>query len=65
MLYYNNMALRSVPLMTHHHHPGHLHPSPRLSPSLLRLSVPQRLGLAGILIVLVWAAAFWAMGAQP
>jgi hypothetical protein len=46
--------------MTHHHHRGQPHPSPAISPSLLRLSVAQRSALAGILIVLIWAAALWA-----
>jgi hypothetical protein len=47
--------------MSHHHHGGAPHPSPVLSPSLLRLSAMQRLGLAGALIALIWAAALWAM----
>jgi hypothetical protein len=46
--------------MTHHHHGGQLHPSPAISPSLLRLSVAQRLALAGILIALIWTATLWA-----
>ena len=46
----------------HHHHPsGAAHPSPAVSPSLLRLSALQRLGIAAALIVLIWAAALWAM----
>jgi hypothetical protein len=45
----------------HHHHSGEAHPSPALSPSLLRLSVPQRLTLAGLLIALLWAAVLWAV----
>jgi len=47
--------------MTHHHHAGAPHPSPKISPSLLRLSVPQRLALAGALIALIWAAVLWAV----
>jgi hypothetical protein len=47
--------------MTHHHHQGEAHPSPTLSPSLLRLSAPRRLAVAGVLIVLIWALAIWAM----
>jgi hypothetical protein len=47
--------------MTHHHHASEAHPSPTLSPSLLRLSVPRRLALAGALIALIWAAVLWAM----
>jgi hypothetical protein len=46
--------------MTHHHHAGEAHPSPTLSPSLLRLSVAQRLALAGALIALIWVAVLWA-----
>jgi hypothetical protein len=49
----------------HHHHPGHSHPSPKLSPSLLRLSAASRLGVAAVLIALMWAAALWAMGLLP
>jgi hypothetical protein len=36
-----------------------------LSPSLLRLSVAERLAVAGVLIVLMWAAVPWAMGWMP
>jgi hypothetical protein len=46
--------------MTHHHHAGEAHPSPALSPSLLRLSAPKRLAFAGALIALIWAAVLWA-----
>jgi hypothetical protein len=46
--------------MAHHHHAGAPHPSPVLSPSLLRLSAPKRLALAGVLIALIWAAVLWA-----
>jgi hypothetical protein len=48
-------------LMTLHHHGGEAHPSPRIAPSLLRLSAARRLALAAVLIVLIWAAALWAM----
>jgi hypothetical protein len=47
--------------MTQHHHGGKAHPSPAISPSLLRLSVPRRLAIVGVLIALIWAAALWAM----
>jgi hypothetical protein len=47
--------------MTHHHHGGQAHPAPAISPSLLRLSVPRRLAIVGVLIALLWAAALWAM----
>jgi hypothetical protein len=46
--------------MTHHHHGGAPHPSPAISPSLLRLSVSTRLTLAGLVIALIWAAVLWA-----
>jgi hypothetical protein len=48
--------------MSHHHHAAGPHPSPAISPSLLRLSAAQRLAIAGVLIALIWAAAFWAVG---
>jgi hypothetical protein len=47
--------------MTHHHHHSDAHPSPTISPSLLRLSVPRRMAVAGVLVVLIWAVALWAM----
>jgi len=48
--------------VTHHHHRGdEAHPSPTLSPSLLRLSAPRRLLIAGVPIALIWALAVWAM----
>ena len=46
--------------MTHHHHAGEAHPAPALSPSLLRLSAPKRLALAGALMALIWLAVLWA-----
>jgi hypothetical protein len=46
--------------MTHHHHGGAPHPSPTVSPSLLRLSAPRRLAVVSALIALIWAAFFWA-----
>jgi hypothetical protein len=45
--------------MTHHHHGGPVHPSPKISPSLLRLAAPQRIAVAGALIALIWAAMLW------
>jgi hypothetical protein len=47
-------------VMTHHHHGGAPHPSPAISPSLLRLAVSTRLALAGFVIALIWAAVLWA-----
>jgi len=45
----------------HHHHAGEAHPSPSISPSLIRLSAPGRLAIAVALIALIWAAFFWAI----
>jgi hypothetical protein len=47
--------------MAHHHHAGAAHPSPVLSPSLLRLSAAKRLAVAGALTALIWAAVLWAI----
>ena len=45
----------------HHHHPGHGHPPASVSPSILRMSVAERLAIAAALIVLLWGAVLWAM----
>lgn len=45
----------------HHHHPGHAHPSPRVAPSLLRLSVTGRLAVVAVLVAVLWGAVIWAM----
>jgi hypothetical protein len=46
-----------------HHHPvGYAHPSAANFPSILRMSVIQRLGLAGALMALIWLAVAWAIG---
>lgn len=45
--------------MSHHHHPGQAHPSPRVVPSLLRLSAGERLAAVAILIAALWAAVAW------
>jgi len=44
-----------------HHHPGQGHPPTAISPTILRMSVVQRLGIAAALIVLLWGAVLWAM----
>jgi hypothetical protein len=42
-------------------HP-HPHPHPVIVPvSILRMSLLERLAVAGGVIVLIWAAVFWAM----
>jgi len=48
--------------MTHHHHAGEPHPAPTILLSLLRMSAPQRLAIAAVLIGLMWTAFFWAVG---
>jgi hypothetical protein len=45
----------------HHHAPGHAHPPAALAPSMLRLSAGQRLAGAAVVILLIWAAVYWAM----
>jgi len=49
----------------HHHGPGQGHPPATVSPSMLRMSVAERLAVAATLIVLLWGAVFWAMQAIP
>jgi hypothetical protein len=49
----------------HHRHPGQGHPPATVSPSMLRMAVAERLAVAAALIVLLWAAVFWAMQAIP
>jgi hypothetical protein len=46
-----------------HHHPGRGHPPAPISPSILRMSLVQRLALGVALIALIWAAVFWAVKA--
>ena len=60
MLYYNT-GMSDLRGHHHHHHAGHVHPPASVHPSILRLSVLQRLGFAAALIALIWAATFWAM----
>jgi hypothetical protein len=46
------------------HPAGHSHPpraAARISPSLLRLSLAARLGVAGVLVAAIWLAVLWAM----
>jgi hypothetical protein len=46
----------------HHHHPhGQAHPPAPIGPSILRLSVVERVLIAAARIALVWAAVIWAM----
>jgi len=68
MLYYNitGRSRLSAIQMTHHdahhhHHPGEAHPSAQAAPSLLRMSVAERLAGAAVVIALLWSAVLWAM----
>jgi hypothetical protein len=45
----------------HHHAPGEGHPPATIAPSILRMGVAERLVAAGVAIVVIWAAVFWAM----
>jgi hypothetical protein len=57
MLYYNtSQNLRNRNAVAHQH------PHPVvISPSILRMSAWQRLAMAAAMIVVIWAAVFWAM----
>jgi len=61
LLYYNINMSEHHAHHHHHHHPGHVHPPASVHPSILRLSVPERLGASAVVIALIWAVAFWAM----
>jgi hypothetical protein len=50
-----------VPHPHHDHGPGQGHPPAAISPSILRMSVVERLAIAAGLIALVWGAVVWAM----
>jgi hypothetical protein len=45
----------------HHHHSGHIHPPATIDPSILRLSVLERLAAAAVVIAVLWAIVAWAM----
>ncbi len=45
----------------HHHPPGQGHPPASIAPSILRMSVMERLAIAAVLIAALWAAVVWAM----
>jgi hypothetical protein len=59
MLLHYNIHPESEKSMSNQPH-RHAHPV-HISPSLLRMSAPERLMLAGAVIVVIWAAVFWAM----
>ena len=44
-----------------HDHIGRGHPPAAISPSILRMSVAQRLSISLVLIALLWLAVIWAM----
>jgi hypothetical protein len=46
----------------HHHHPGHSHPAAAITPSILRMSVGQRLAAAAVVVALIWGVVLWAIG---
>jgi hypothetical protein len=48
----------------HHHHAGHVHPPASVSGSILRLSAPERLAVAAVLVAALWLAVLWAMSAS-
>ena len=45
----------------HHHHVGHAHPPATVAPSILRLSVLERLAAVAVIIAALWGAVLWAM----
>jgi hypothetical protein len=45
----------------HHHHPGHGHPPAAISPSILRMSVLERLAASAALIAVLWGVVIWAI----
>jgi hypothetical protein len=47
---------------SHHHPAGQAHPPAAVSPSILRLSVLERLAAVSLVIAALWGAVFWAMG---
>jgi hypothetical protein len=59
ILLYYNIRSESGNLMSNQPH-RHAHPV-HMSPSLLRMSAPERLVLAGVVILVIWAAVFWTM----
>jgi hypothetical protein len=44
-----------------HHHPGAGHPPATVTPSMLRMSLAERLAISGVLIAVLWGAVLWAM----
>jgi len=47
---------------THHHHPaGRGHPPAKVSPSILRMALVERLAAAAVIIAVIWGAVLLAM----
>ena len=61
VLYYNIRMSDHHSHAHHHHHPGQGHPPTTAHPSILRMSVLERLAFAAVLIAVLWGSAFWAM----
>jgi hypothetical protein len=45
----------------HHHDSGHAHPPAPVHPSILRLSVQERVAVVALVIAVLWGIVFWAM----
>ena len=65
LLYYN-IAMSDHSHHHHHHHhhhrhAGHVHPPATVHPSILRMSVIERLAVSAVAITLIWLAVFWAI----
>ena len=61
----DNVTFRRTYSLTHHHHdPDHAHPVAHTSLSLLRMSAVERIAIAAVGVVVLWAAVWWAVS-QP
>jgi hypothetical protein len=47
-------------MVHHHHHPGNVHPSPKIAVSLLQLSALERLAISATAVALLWLGVWWA-----
>jgi len=55
------MSLRLHP---HTHAPGERHPHATVPPSLLRLSIFERLAIVALLAMVLWCAVIWAISSK-
>ena len=55
------MSMPAHPPHAHHHPPGEGHPRASVAPSILRMSVLERLAIAGAAIAVLWGAVAWAV----